>query len=385
MDGKASLIVLGAGASYCYEDGHGPVPVQRTLLQKTLMQGDTNPPSRGFPTVVGSYGMDHSFELGEFLRRRFDLPETEAPNSKMDYWTRMHALGLNLESLYGLLEVELADRPDLLGHFESIVRTAVTAPCGERQSANTCRHYRALVERLEPGDAILSFNWDPLLPDALLRHSHFWFPSTGFGIRGVYPVVNEQQKRLGVGSDVVYLAIHGCVSLFEMVQEDESQPGRFLYLGPQAGNSLGSMIQLARQREGGVEHPTMASLKDDDMRKFDVGWIHTSDHWFRPLFVPPTRKKGAFALRYAAAVRRVLYVTLLNAQRILVAGYSFPDTDLDYLRLLFLPELVQTKADISVINPQNESEEFRALARLVFGRAEIDFAQSDFRKFCAGH
>jgi hypothetical protein len=385
MDGKETLIVLGAGASFCYEDGPAPIPMQNTLLNSMLFKGDTTPASVGFPTVVGPVGMSHSFGLAEWIRGRFGLPERETPNSKTDYWGRLHQLGFTLESLYGVVESE-AKEPGLVEDFEAIVRTAVTEPCGDREEAKSCRHYRALVERLEPGDCILSFNWDPLLPDALLRYSHFWFPTTGFGIVGVTPLVNDTQKSLPVISEVFLLPIHGSVSLYEMIEEDESKAGRFVFLGPQTWNSLSSMIDLARQRSGNVEkeRADFGTLTPSEEDRFAHGWLYFRDRWFKPLFVPPTRTKGVFAIRFSAAIKRLVYQVLLRVRHIAIAGYSFPPADMSYVQALFLKDLISSKTTISVINPENENPEFRDKVEQVFHRQDIDYSQRDFRAFCKG-
>lgn len=89
MDGLRTILVLGAGASYCYEDGSSNIPIQSDLVGRLFLGHDaTN--SQGVPTVVGPDGLTHSYALGQFLRTHFDLPEDpNKKNSKLDFWTSL--------------------------------------------------------------------------------------------------------------------------------------------------------------------------------------------------------------------------------------------------------------------------------------------------------
>lgn len=197
MKGKRTCVVLGAGASHCYADGRSNIPMQRDIIGRLVRSVDTSS-GQGSPSFHGTDGLEHSFELGQYLRERYQIPEDqEAKYAKLDFWKQLQQRGFNLESLYVELDQELPHkRRHLLEEFQSIIRTAVKEPISKRQPANVCRYHRQISELLEPGDYIVNFNWDSLMADALLYYCHFWFPSSGFG----YPsltLLPESQKSLG--------------------------------------------------------------------------------------------------------------------------------------------------------------------------------------------
>ena len=68
MNGKRTGIVLGAGASHCYESKTGSnIPTQQDIIGRLFWGADMTSGS-GFPTFISDEGMYHSFRLGQFLR-----------------------------------------------------------------------------------------------------------------------------------------------------------------------------------------------------------------------------------------------------------------------------------------------------------------------------
>lgn len=57
----------------------------------------------GFPSFSMGHGLIHSFPLGQYLRKLFNIPKNKT-NSKLDFWPYIQNKGYNLESLYGYLE-----------------------------------------------------------------------------------------------------------------------------------------------------------------------------------------------------------------------------------------------------------------------------------------
>lgn len=252
MKGIKTIIILGAGASYCYENGSANIPIQKDILSRLFFQCSTSS-GQGFPSFISTSGFQHSFALGQYLRQRYFIPEDQNDkNGKLTFWNDLQAKGYTLEKLYEELEQDLINKSSqLIRDFEAIVRTAVSIPTGERDINNVCNNYRKLIEVLEPGDCIINFNWDCLAADALLYYSPLWFPETGFGPFPMFPVSNFDKKNFRVNSYIDLLQIHGSVLLFELLEEPKNKNvPRFIYLGPKTQNNIGSIKKLIEDRKG---------------------------------------------------------------------------------------------------------------------------------------
>jgi len=358
MNGLITAVVLGAGASYCYEDGLAPIPMQNGLLERLFFGADTSS-GEGFPSFVGPTGPQHSYVLGRLLRKKFGIPEDSTrPNAKMDFWPELHRRGYTLETLYAELEADAeATALGVLPDFEAIVRTAVETPTKDRSESAVCRHHRALCEALEPGDYIVNFNWDTLMADALLRHSHFWFPLTGFGVPVLGTLLRPSQKSHNVPSLVTLLHVHGSVILFE--PEDTRLSRGSLYVGPQqwsATTGLPSLLGVDPRSKGSGSAP----LASQDDEKLGQGWVIVDKKWFRPLFVPPSRYTKELDHWYVSATRIYLHSRLPGTKHFIIAGYSFPPADTEHLRRLFVPDVLRPDLRLSVINPSNQDAAFQS-------------------------
>jgi hypothetical protein len=382
MNGVRTGIVLGAGASYCYDGGPVNLPTQADIIGRLFFGASTGGPSDGFPSIVGPAGLKHSLGLARFLRAHLDLPE-HPTDSKIDYWTAIQAKGYTLESLYGELELALAGRPDLLADFEAIVRTAVLEPTRDRTMSTVCPLHRRLAEALEPGDWILDFNWDSVMADALLYYSHLWFPADGFGIPISKLLLPGVQKRLPIQSLVHLLHAHGSVLIFEHLLDDG---GRIpLYLGPRQFSYLGALMHIAGINpkpgtSGGFPHTPEIEAAE---RKLGRGAVLFEDRWFTPIFTPPSKHKAIDAHPYIRRIRTQIHSRLPTTQKILIAGYSFPDADRSHLDRLFVREILSPDLELQVVNPQNNDPSFRAGVRALFGALadSADYGVTDFRAF----
>ena len=111
--------------------------------------------------------------------------------------TKKKALSLPMEKLF--LYPRAYDEMILL--FTSVLN--------EIQNGPPCREYRKLVDKLTPGDVLLTFNWDTLI-DRALWESGIWAPEHGYGIefKGLY---EDGWKSVGGPSQTSYklLKLHG--------------------------------------------------------------------------------------------------------------------------------------------------------------------------------
>jgi hypothetical protein len=395
-------VILGAGASYCYEDGASSVPMQSNIIGQ-LFFGASTSSGRGFPSFVGPSGLAHSHALGEFLRERYNIPEDpEVDATKLDFWSELQRRQYTLESMYEEIERELsATRPDLITDFQAIIRTAVSAPMKDRDISNVCRYHRKIVEALEPGDYIIDFNWDCLMADALLYFSHFWFPATGFGIQAL-PMLPRCQKAVEINSLVYLFHVHGAVILFEPEHDNQDVGGRLLFLGPKQYNYMTGLCYLSGidLRETKDAKPSRA-MTDDEEAKLARGYVYlprgrpesqrargqseiAPGLWFKPVFVPPSRYKTGQQQWFTRAMLRNIHTRLPSTETIIVAGYSFPSADREHLKRIFIDGVLDNRPKLVVVNPSNEEDEFQRRVQEVFPTlGDPDYGLKDFKGFCA--
>lgn len=383
MKGRATCIVLGAGASMGYEDGNCGIPGQRDLVGKLFMGMNISVPTEGAPSFVGPSGLRHSFRLGQAFRAKFALPETGAEMGKLDFWTELQKHGHTLESLYAELESEWHEsHPWLLRDFEALVRTAVLDPTAERTPEQACRHHRHLVEALEPTDFLVSFNWDPLLPDALLRYSHFWFPVSGIADLRAVPVMRPGQKAHAVRSLVTWFPIHGSVSVYRTT--DANDQG-IAYVAPQTMNSMSAMLAVKGIGPNDPEFEkkfSERSLTDEENERIEWGQLYVGGKWLEPTFVPPSKFKPQYVDWFVKHMLANLHTRLPHIEHLVIAGYSFPEADRDHFERLFVDGVMPPDLPVTVVNRSNSDGAWQALVRTFLpSTAKVEFPDLDFGAF----
>lgn len=391
MHGNRTVIILGAGASYCYEDGTSNFPTQYSILEKLVAGIKSN--SGGAPTFCDNSGMKHSHGLSQYLRNKYNIPEKVSNgDTPTDYFPKLQTKGYSLESLYEEIESDIirAEKHGksarwILEDFEAIIRSAVTSPNEPRGAKKVCRYHKMLCEALEPGDYIINFNWDSLMADALLHHSHFWFPSSGFGLNSLFPMLNPSQKILNVPSLIQLYHIHGSVCLFEWDHQTEKfgQPTT-LFQGPKTYSPMGGLSQLMQvtKNEDGKSQINREAT-NDEIRKNTLGYIYFQDQWFKPIFVPPSKYKNEYSNWYSLVMRRNIHSSLPTTKKIIIAGYSFPPADINHLSDIFIRAIIPSKAELMVIDPSNTDKDYQKRVEQVFPNMQnIDYSHQDFKKFC---
>jgi hypothetical protein len=390
MLGKRTAVILGAGASYCYGGGSSGIPIQQDIIGKLFNTSDVSS-GEGMVSFAGPSGLMHSFRLGQFLRRRFDIPEEpHKRGAKLDFWTALQERGFNLESLYADLEAELqGEFRVLLSDFEAIVRSSVLSPVGERGIESVCPHHRKLCEALEPGDYVVNFNWDSVMADTLLYCSHYWFPASGFGVGGIYPLLPRCQKAGRVNSLVQLFQIHGSVLLYELEDPENPDQHLILFRGPRQYSATRGWLELQgisleEVRARGLSSFGTGGLPPDQSERLLQGHMFLDGKWFKPLFVPPSKHKPLYRHRVFKLLLSELHSVLPATEHFLVIGYSFPEADCKYLREIFVPDVINGDATGEIINPENDRSEFQDRVRGAFpSLGKIVYGEPDFRTFCA--
>jgi hypothetical protein len=385
MNGKRTCIILGAGASRCYARGQGEMPLQSDLLAK-LFLGWTTSGQITVGALAMDHGLRHSTRLGNYLRSQFGLPATVDTESHLQFWKDLQDRRYSLETIYAELE-QRATGEDAwaIEEFEAIVRSVI-ASTAKRTSEGVCDHHRRLVSGFEPGDYVVNFNWDTLISDCLYHQSRLWFPSTGFGPR--VGVLSEVQQDLVAGDSMVsVLHIHGCVALYAVVTREGEHKRAIVYIPPDGYNSASSMIQNLRLPEHDAPDGRSGAMRDataEESARFDAGWILVpSGPWLKPLFVPPSAGKPHYQHWYHRWIVRLLHSNLPTTKHFVLAGYSIPPADVKYVRSLFVPEVIDAAAELSIVNPENDNADYRSRVSEMFPAvAAKDYSIKSFTDFC---
>jgi hypothetical protein len=384
VHGRRTAMILGAGASFCYEDGNGPLPLQKDIVGR--LGGISVSSGEGAPTFVGPSGLTYSHALAKVLNERYGIHEDPSPGvNRLLFWDTLRERGETLETVYAELARSLPeDQRWVLEDFAAVLRTSVEQPIPQRDIAHVCRHHRRLATALEPGDYIVSFNWDSLMADALLYFCPFWYPRTGFGPWQLAAITGVRTKALRIQSLVHLHHIHGSVLLFELLEKgpDSKGTGQLLYLGPPGYTELNSLMSLIGTSRESPEPKRNAS----DVEQWAVGrgYLYVDDRWFKPLFVPPCMQKGEYAHSYHTVLRRRIHTLLPVTEAYVIIGYSFPPADFEHLSGIFVPAVMQGGAELLAVDPSCPDPAFQSRVKRIFpDMSKYDFTHTDFKTFGA--
>lgn len=377
-----TAIVLGAGASYCYttEESSKGIPTQESILKsmsesvKITAKNSLNAPNLGL-----GFGLVHSFALTEYLRDRFQIKDDIIRENANGVWEILQENGYNLESLYNELEADLES--GLIYDLQAIIRQSVLKPTGNRDEKDVCLYHKVLVDKIDPGDYIINFNWDSVMSDALLHWCPFWFPATGFGLP-VMPLLHKKSKTHLINSLVELLHIHGSCTLFKHVQEN-----KYIYVGPNSYNEFTGFAALQGDpyfHATSEKKPTRSRIPTaEEYRKNELGWLFIHEQWYKPVFVSPSVRKSEYSDSYHKTMRAKIHTNLPTTEQIIFIGYSFPDADYEFLKEIFVPSIIRDDINILVVNPMNNSTAFQDRVKSVFNnqRNQINFKHNDFKEF----
>ncbi len=182
---------------------------------------------------------------------------------------------------------------------------------------------------------------------------------------------------------VTLFHIHGSTILFE--QYDVESPVRtgVLYVGPKQWSPGTGLLAIMGVQPGESLGEEMGPhFTEDNEDRVAKGWIFLRGHWFRPIFVPPSRHKPQYANGYCAEIRRRIHSFLPDTQRLVFAGYSFPAADTEYLNQIFVNRILHSKLEIEVVNRENSDPAFRSRVSATIPCTQPIYSFDDFREFC---
>jgi hypothetical protein len=394
MNGKNTVLIFGAGASACYEDGVHRIPTQFDILKSLSFPRISTSSGFSAPTFITTNGMSHSFPLAQYLHRKFSIPQKDGGEATTFWEDIVEKQRQSLESLYDILEDDQSEKGQYVCQdFQALIRSKIASGTGDRSSDKACRYHRRLAKALEPGDYIIDFNWDTVIDDALLYESPYWFPRTGYGVPAFGWQGEFNNKHFPIKSMVEIFHIHGSVILFEHLDAGlRDRLKQIMVIGPKGYSPANVQMDLrgitqeevAEARKGGKRPISKRTTTEKEEYYTNLGylWIPEKNAWLRPIFIPPSKTKREYKNWYARLLRKKILSRLPFTEQFFIIGYSFPPADFDHLHQFFVPETISDDAKFSCINLENENEEYKQKVKTVFPYWEIDFSINDFKQFC---
>lgn len=303
MGNGVAVFVLGAGAtrgaSFCGHDGMVCLPPVDadfyTQLQRIVDPKHQDTVTHVVEDTVGLFG--NNFDVT--LETVFSTIETSI--------RMLRTAGAGTYTLDQLQEM----RTRLLQAVAAVLEESLTYP-GERR-AKPCEHHDWLVGQMRPGDAVLSYNYDCLLDDALRRGGNGkWNAYYGYGFAQPPDkhILWSPDEPCGRESVRVY-KLHGSLH-----------------------------FQLDTDSDDTVSLKQRPYTKQRGDLKFEI--------------IPPESHKnfdsGVFAPMWANAS-----AAITQAEDLVLIGYSFPGTDLHSAALFRASLRPGSLGHLTIVNPDKDA------------------------------
>lgn len=297
------VYVLGAGAGAAYKGSYlgETSPVAKNFFQKAMRVINIHQ-IRGRSYNDENMDFAHIFQ---FIERLWGIARHEVGTSSLD-----------MEEVLTLLNIEMEeDQPGrerlLQAYEEYLLLMALTFD--KILYGDLCPYHSKIAASLNPGDTIISFNYELLMDYALLRANSpqkLWCIQDGYGISCRYlsgsiasPYLKPQaDSGLANCAKVKLLKLHGslnwlyCPQCGQLYAYEHSDGGGHSVLI----NGIANMIQCTSQ--------------------------HCCNKLSR-VIIPPTLMKNYQSIPFIPELWHQARRALGHASEIVVIGYSFPTTD----------------------------------------------------------
>ncbi|GAB6180545.1 SIR2 family protein [Desulfotomaculum defluvii] len=298
------VYVLGAGAAAAYKGSYlgETSPVANNFFQKAMRVINIH-------QIRDRYYEDENLsfnQIFQFIERLWGVPRSEVCNSSLDMEEVLTLLNIEME------EDQAGRERLLLAYEEYLLLMALTFD--KILYGDLCPYHRKIAESLNPGDSIISFNYELLMDYALQRtnlEKNLWCIQDGYGIpchylRGSIDAVHlKQQSKLFEKEDyakVKFFKLHGslnwlyCPQCGQLYAYEHSDGGGHSVII----NGIANMIQCTTQ--------------------------HCCNKLSR-VIIPPTLMKNYQSIPFIPKLWHQARKALELAAEIIVIGYSFPTTD----------------------------------------------------------
>jgi len=222
----------------------------------------------------------------------------------------------------------------------------------EIQNGSTCPHYAEICAKVPTGTVFVTFNWDTLL-DRALYETGLWWPENGYGLEFTQLLQETWRKPEQHESKFKLLKLHGSTNWLVNYTSRSLRTGERIVFNPKQlplglfcfiSASIPYKAHRSRFRYG---YAPFSYFFPPDSPVDSVPLV--------PLLIPPVLKKeyeewkGIYDSVWVAAENAIR-----EADRVVIAGYRFPPTDIRPVELL--QRSVRDGTLIEIISPTNADE-----------------------------
>ncbi|MBM7855887.1 hypothetical protein JOC37_002309 [Desulfohalotomaculum tongense] len=285
----STVYVLGAGASAGYHNSYigETSPVSKNFFPKAVkVMSWHNINGRNFNDENVTY--NHLFN---FIYRFWGIKQDCIGSSNVE---------IDMEEVLTLLHIEMEENP----HCQALKKACreymllMALTFDKILYGSPCPHHQKIANSLQPGDVVISFNYELLMDNALMA-TKSWYPGDGYGVK--CNLLSSEVFTADNSSAVHLLKLHGslnwlyctrCRQLFTAV-ETAGENIRFIC-------NHSSRVLCTHM---GCRHPLI------------------------PIIIPPTMMKNYDSMPFTQKLWRLARTALANAHHIIIIGYSLPPTD----------------------------------------------------------
>ncbi len=317
----SKVFVFGAGASTEYRSvTHLPVPIDSTFwgVVEIIIEKSKKDP----PKLTESERVDLP-QLSQFLRDRYQVTALKDLNE------------MGIEAVFKEI---YENTPNKIPQFQRLLEWTLFWIIRKIDKSSAPAHYTFVQSKIQPGDSIITFNYDIILDQIVWqlasenRNSIKWHPSTGYGItfKGYLDQLQPSQKDqlLALETDpssIHIYKLHGSLGWFLQAPAGEL----VLYLSG----------------------------------KPERGWLASKGYLSGQLLLIPPIPEKDFPFEPLQEVWEQAEKALNNAEKVYFIGYRFPQIDLRALRLF--ESSCKNKVAELVLKGKKSEEEWKRITNIL--------------------
>lgn len=362
------LYILGAGASADFF----PTSYSRgyTLNNSSFIS---------FPTTNNFIQKAIKFEK---LRKNYPIFEFIAKKYNISFEDLVNGVPLDIEEVYRAIyelseSVDMENDPEGTGKAWALLWTieGVIQELAQHYFTvyGVCENYSLFAKHIvETGSAVITFNWDTFLDEALSNTDKWFYESGyGFGFERIY-LDREQIDNKGKVSSAILLKPHGSINWFRYRDHYSSTTDGFTGKDVSDEDRAKTFLMLFNKNTIAI-HPIHQRL---DMAK---GWKPSLKMPCGLDIIYPSKKTHSWVKRTNYILIRDTMVALFKeADDIVFIGFALKDPDGDEFRDIKVKET----AGITLVN-LDHSEELALRYKKTFQTDRVNFAaEKTFKEYC---